>query len=1698
LEKEKLKGLYKHYILVLALWGIASSCVPQAENSGSGSSSTSEDEAGTSTSTSVAASSLNSSTDSSLVWFSTKEIPGTITINSDIETVIYIRGPSLNTFLSTNSNDSKRFCLVASLKTANAVKQLRFRAAPISFTNFATNSVERLLRIDLPSETDNALNCTGSVANIELGGIAGAVVSSPADIAFVPSKTCPTCTSVITATDVSLYGSNNGVISQTTKISNIDLPLSSLGLRVDPKSNSTSEVSFCSNSICNAKGFDCCIQGQCVNNGQLKANASSEADFTQALADIATNPQNFSNYPNIFFVCTGLPAPTPTPTATPDIAATSNAAFEALKKEFLCFEGEKATPQDFSNCAPTADNAAYLAIRNDVWLRCGCEATPFPNDPEEPFCPDFGLKATFDNQDNITSVLCDIPQPLVDPTPFQNTAINVPARSAPHRFFQSTDGTPVDDLSTIAGSAILQEGDSFSYLDESGKTDPIDSDFSMNAILGQMTVTLDRTLPAKQIEVPLDVSLVISTLSGFYTACPQCIKDAWFDSFTAHPSSQQGIGLTAVGHSSSRDTFSNNTTVGNYEDTIFGRACWLPPTMIPLTHQKDADLQTQRLTRLRAQAAMYANGMQRDWYGFNKGALIGSFDGVKWFAIGKGRRILTTSTKLFLAINAPFADLAAPSDFVVSITTDIGVGSVADVDFDPNISVNDSRQNTAGTCQSFHQCNTDADCVTRLGWEYTCLDTTRFKTNWPKFDEFGNEVANDEFAQLRFDDILHGDFPSGSRRRCVYKGAGSVCKLNYKDNFTNEEDKKFFTCAPNFYCSSFDNSDFNTKVARTPNVVEVFLFGQDADILGRPVNYLGATSPLPSDIKSNMINNIDNFSSNTADFGLCRPGKSLASDLHVNQHNTPDSSKRTDYVSQVGSCDSKATGDDRARSCPIFGEDDTVSSFGNYIYNNTAPVDLTANNIQNACGNEALDSNKVSAFKAVEAEKLSSVLNLVTPSIVQDACFRRAGSVCHTDLDCSPNKLHASQATLAGLNFFGGTEAEQKYWEENLICGQARPQPNLNAANFDTFDLSLNRCCREIGSTLTMFTQTDDPTNISPSNGSTNDDLSVATLTRDDPSATGRYSRYSVVDLKNPSAASLNISDSPEARAPIANQNTTPVPFQWKTFNDTARRSCCGGGWVRKFSDGGHDWSNTSRISFNIENFQCLNYANDLALNKPINSEVDNDNYDRDFGNLCLSPSLGGCIQREIPQPASFEVVVPAVNNTSTATMESSPTQDPVEAGIVTQVLSTEVPYMPTPTGGDPTVVPLNFFSAPTGTPLGVSFILPIYVGHRGNIEAVRVRYFLASNADSTTIDVTANENVACNPANEHASDKVGMGGVGDQAVWCVKEATTGLLLFHIRADPDQQVALKPWVYAGVEIEFNLAGAAPAASPNNQFASPEFIDGGNQGLNAGNALYYLTKLARLELTGIPQIFYEPMYCNSNNENLVPGIYTATTRTEFNTAGFLYDPPTGRDNLARIYDENSVSGQLTDASNPTGEIVYQDQISVNTVFSDNEFVCCLELGDATDSPGQCCSNFAAEVDGQLTCRLPQGTNISVYFNRFVSGDGFGTDQPGGGLADENFIPETGEPKLNQATHDKLIALGRAFCEGADVRQGAAFGNFFGEPNSGFFNDPLNNLDGNRIFSIIDSNQDADGDDPLIDAGTIRFLEGFRWNQQFYCL
>ena len=263
-----------------------------------------------------------------------------------------------------------------------------------------------------------------------------------------------------------------------------------------------------------------------------------------------------------------------------------------------------------------------------------------------------------------------------------------------------------------------------------------------------------------------------------------------------------------------------------------------------------------------------------------------------------------------------------------------------------------------------------------------------------------------------------------------------------------------------------------------------------------------------------------------------------------------------------------------------------------------------------------------------------------------------------------------------------------------------------------------------------------------------------------------------------------------------------------------------------------------------------------------------------------------------------------------------------------------------------------------------------------------------------------------------------------------------------------------------------------------------------EGQIPGSPMHYLANLGRLELLGIPQIYYEPIRCNSNQEKLIPDLYQTATGTEIKTYSTSTvssgspaftaqnDISVNHFNLAQYYnsegntfdtDGNGVV-DTADANTPvtleTNPAVYKHKISKPDIFSENEFLCCVKLGEPTPSANNCCSGHAVYTNGDpdqgMHCRLPFGANLNVYFNRFVSSDGLledatlrGDEDPIGFLQSQ-FNPITGEIIPNEDTDEILEKLGEKYCtgdsnnfptsfEGATVRRGAAIGNFNAGPS-----------------------------------------------------
>lgn len=1616
----------------------------------------------------------------------------TITIYASNLNNAYITGYETETYLASESNfKNQTYCLVADFSITGNKRQMRARVIPESYYDFSAKRTVRTLRVDfnvISSEVQSL--CSPALYSYNSLGEHSLDTTVPATVVYSADALCPTCTSRVNSTKIRVFKLNSSALYEVPTQS---IKLSGLSLIVDPNSGSSGGNGSCSISSCQAQGYDCCLEDQCVDNSALRPSAQTiyYDQWRTAEEERLTDPLAWMRYPHIYYICPNYVPPTTGTTTGGSTGTTTGSTggggdqleqqLAQIKKDLACLENIKAqtltvpfhqellvnnsftgTAQCKTLTSEENDQMHFKKVARRLYQYCGCSYSELADMIN--FCPAYYYKASTTNSaGEVTSFECQILSEVTVPT---TQEVSVNSRSAPHRFFNS-DGA---EFSTPQASSLPQELDTFTYLDQDNNVHS-QSEFGINSIIGPMSINLDRALPAKSVNVELDQMYLIRTTSGYYTPCPTCGKDKWHESMTAYPSSNWGVGLQAIGFSTKRDELDSNITGGNYEDTIFGRACWVPPTMLPFTHRSitGTDSTNQRRNRLQTQAVLYSNGYQRDWFGFNKGALIGSFDGVSWFAVGNGRLVKSTTKKLYLAINAPFADLATASMHQVQISLYDGHSQAPQVDYDPQYHRTASLQNQAGNCQANHMCQTDTDCITRLGWEYACADVSGLKTNWPIFDINSREEVGTQ--ALTLDQILtQKKFPSSDTKRCVYRGAGAVCLQN-SNLVTDLNNKKVMTCAPNFYCAPLTSGDnISTKVSRFATDLENLivnrnhLFGQDANVLGRPLNYMGEIATIPNalqtSIRSNLMENQPTLAGSGA--GICRPGKALATlatqatmSNPFEQHKSPDTIKRTDFINQIASCNSALFTVYRHSSCPVIGDS------GNYLQfeSNTLAVDFnTRASRQNSCGLESISTDAgslnmsadslhtFSAFKEIEAKPLSEQI-ITNKTMVRDACLRRAGAVCHTDLDCSPNKLHAEFAGIKALKFFGNN-AEKTYWEESLVCGQGNPKPSIYDQEATlAYDQTQNRCCREIGKDLTTHTTDTPRSHLNALYTPETQGLITATHPGLAANNAKRYSRLtSVEELGAVNRPLLSANTTRNNAGVLTSASNIEVANQWKTLREANSETCCGGGWIRKFSDGGNDWTQKNRLYFDAANFSCLNSRHQIltapeSLAAFYNSVADVRNLiNRDYSEYCqdISATDGGCAQY------SFA---------SNSTDEGAPAHDPYGVISVNTLNGTfggsNTDFIFTPFSGDAHQGVTMVYNSTTS-------------GARRNIN-IRIPSFIPRVSFDTSYAIGANG------ANTNGISII----TSTQSLACVKQDTLSPTSHTDASSCAAGNCCYSFDSSSRILKVVLSAGASAHFKDNQTGIRFNVD--LTPFNAfvrtrpANDLYYLSRLGRMELSGVPQISYEALYCNDNADRLVPGLFKSSIMK--NSAEF----------------ENATNSFIRNGEWQTTS----HALNQNPVFAESQFKCCSPLGKTTTNPGNCCSGYGVQVENSnnFTCSLPTGTDLMVYLNPFISNEGLNLT-----LTESDYNSATGEPLLSSTVVNKIAQIGRNHCEGKKVRQGGAFGNFEPEPQ-GSRTDASK-----RIYQIVDSSNDVGqvtNAGATLSSGYNVFNEGYRWNHHLYC-
>ncbi len=783
--------------------------------------------------------------------------------------------------------------------------------------------------------------------------------------------------------------------------------------------------------------------------------------------------------------------------------------------------------------------------------------------------------------------------------------INFSAKSAPHRLFDP-NGVPKSEIlpNVVDGEIKYQEGNKFEYTNgDLLKPNNTTQYIGFNEIYGSFTDAADSAHPAKEVAVEKDHTYNIIVRTGNFSNCVNCGTDYYKHLARLFPDSfsgEKGGGynpLLALQADDPTDRFNSRTY--RADDLKFGRACYVPATMIPWTHLGGDDRQEQRLSRLTAQHFLFANGYQRDWYGFDYGALIGSFDGVTWFAIGNERQIRAKRDKLFLAINGHFSDLTEDSTFQI-IITDITISGNND-DFPTK-----DYDTTAAQCRKYHYCDTDQDCIGQLGWDYVCEDVAGIKTPWPSFDQSSLEIPKASETQFLKDIIGTIKVADAGTKRCVYRGKGAPCDPDYSNpqetsTYHQTTSSRLSACSMNTYCQPLQHgtyySKFNNRINRYGLSVEYknaklqtedHTFGLIAPIIGRPFNYNGDEPPAFA-TDASVTGTGNNFKDNNIT-AICIPGRDVSSGniSFIGQHSAvPDDLSNGDKVNQIGMTPSDLQVDHFLSSCSILDEAGDYYHLSSSNFNNS----LNNSGLMGLAGQQALSTNSLLVLLGLtdENDLVQSFASdqITSPTLEQNRCLRAPGSPCFTNFDCAPSSFISTRVSELDEENTTITNILNKYeimfWKEDLICAQKA----RNGAS--DYKLKNNICCRALGKTLTIGTYQ----NQSGLPDFTTNEIAGIDISSGDPRRNSRITPVSK-EIKEGTLLPLEVTPDNQCATGTCANVATVLDEQYKTFDEIATRTCCSQSWVRNFdgdeNGGGHKWGPLKTQNIPKDIFKCLNW----------------------------------------------------------------------------------------------------------------------------------------------------------------------------------------------------------------------------------------------------------------------------------------------------------------------------------------------------------------------------------------------------------------------------------------------------------------------------------------------------------------------------
>ncbi|MBF0300670.1 MAG: hypothetical protein HQK51_18290, partial [Oligoflexia bacterium] len=285
-------------------------------------------------------------------------VPGALILDYTFNDSFYLRGNEIHKFLSEDGNRVAR-CMVVTFSTIK--KTLILALDPKYFYSFPNQSKEYYYNVNTTDQNINSSACqkaellaalASSTSSSSSNSASSLNVSSSTSFVYDVKQVCPNgpsdCAGRVYSTPVKIFAVDG------KKDDFISVGHLSIVVKTDNSSNVREGV-FCEKSSeCITYGFQCCLGGQCVNDGLVRPGIdTTSAAYLQAKKDIDSNPSKIKDYFELFYVCSKDTSATPsadryTPTA-------SHEEVDLLKELYDCTVAER---DETSVCTVTVKHAS--------------------------------------------------------------------------------------------------------------------------------------------------------------------------------------------------------------------------------------------------------------------------------------------------------------------------------------------------------------------------------------------------------------------------------------------------------------------------------------------------------------------------------------------------------------------------------------------------------------------------------------------------------------------------------------------------------------------------------------------------------------------------------------------------------------------------------------------------------------------------------------------------------------------------------------------------------------------------------------------------------------------------------------------------------------------------------------------------------------------------------------------------------------------------------------------------------------------------------------------------------------------------------------------------------------------------------------------------------------------------------------------